>query len=100
MKELAPSAAYASQLPATIDPSAPPPGFFSKAGAWIKQNPIPTALVVAGIGTGIYLLTKKKNESFSGFSGISSRRKVKRKPKRKVTRKTRKKKTFKAVRIR
>lgn len=103
MKSLAPASTsegdQQSQVPATIDPSAPPPGFFSKAGAWIKNNPIPTALVVAGIGTGIYFLTKKK-EGLAGLSGISRRSRVKRKPSKRTGRKTAKKKTYKAVRIR
>ncbi len=108
MKTLAPATTTAvttsasdqgSQIPATTDDSAPPEGFFAKAGAWIKKNPIPTALVVAGIGTGIYFLTKKK-EGLSGLDGISGRRQTKRKPRKRTGKKTAKKKTYKAVRIR
>ena len=108
MKALAPSTNSAvttsasdqgSQVPSTTDDSAPPEGFFAKAGAWIKKNPIPTALVVAGIGTGIYFLTKKK-DGLSGLDGISGRRQTKRKTRKSTGKKTAKKKTYKAVRIR
>lgn len=83
----------------TTEKTTPPEGvgFFSKAGAWIKSNPLPTALLVAGVGTGIYFLTKKKQEvpkPASALEGIPSQKKAKKK-----TGKKRKAKTFKAIKI-
>lgn len=38
------------------------PGFFEKAGVWIKANPVTTALivVVAGLGIAVLVLNNKK----------------------------------------
>jgi hypothetical protein len=85
-------------------------GVFSKAGAWIKKNPVPTTLIAAGIGTGIYLYVKNKNKegdsskkrktSQQGLSGLPQRKKRGRKGKVNKNRKKKKAVKYQAVTIR
>jgi len=92
-----PAVTTTATVPEKTDTPAPE-GFFSKAGAWIKSNPLPTALLVAGVGTGIYFMTKQKKaipKQSEVLQGIPSDKK---KPKKKSGKKS-KPKTFKAIKI-
>lgn len=71
-------------------------GFFQKAGSWIKENPFPIILIAGGIGTGIYLLSRKKNKKIEGLSGLpAGKKRAKRKKKNSPS-----KLNFKPIKIR
>jgi hypothetical protein len=57
-----PAATVVTNADGSLSISNPVPAIIANAGSWIKSNPIPAVLIVVGLGTGIYFLTKPKKK--------------------------------------
>jgi hypothetical protein len=94
-----------NEIPQTVDtvpnPYAPQ-GFLSKAGDWIKANPVPSVLIGAAVAGGGYMLYKSRHKKVKSLSGLpkSRKRKKKRKTTSKASRAKSRSKNIYAVNIR